>query len=94
MNFAYLNTENNVFIDNIFKIKKNIIDISKFNTKTKTKQVTFSNINNYTIIPSRNEIIDNNLKYVIWYSVDEFKLMKASFIYEMNIKKNSSSYFT
>lgn len=87
MNFTYLQKEKNVFIDNIFKIRKNIFDIAKFNENTisMSKQLTFSNINECILIPCRQEIIDSNLKYSIWYSIDELKLMRSSFMYELNV---------
>ena len=91
MNFSYLQNEKNVFINNIFKIRKNIFDIANFNDNSTlnnhntSKKVMFSNENKCILIPSRQEIIDSNLKYSIWYSIDELKLMKTSFMYELNI---------
>ncbi len=94
MNFSYLQKDKNIFINNIFKIRKNIFDIANFNENdqtvnfnenNKSKKVIFSNVNECILIPCRQEIIDNNLKYNIWYSIDELKLMRTSFMYELNI---------
>lgn len=94
MNFSYLQKDKNIFINNIFKIRKNIFDIANFNENdqtvnfnenNKSKKVIFSNVNECILIPCRKEIIDNNLKYNIWYSIDELKLMRTSFMYELNI---------
>ena len=72
---------NELYIKNIFRISDNIFDISKFNDK----RVKINNICDVILIPDRNEIIDHGLKYDIWYSLDELRLMRSSFMCELNV---------
>lgn len=73
--------KNEIYIKNIFRISDNIFNISNFNDK----RVKINNICDVILIPDRNEIIDHGLKYDIWYSIDELKLMRTNYMYELNI---------
>ena len=77
MNFL----ENEIYIKNIFKIRDNIFNISKFNER----KVRINNNCDVILIPSRYEIQDFGLKYDIWYSLDELKLMRTSYMYELGM---------
>lgn len=77
MNFL----KNEIYIKNIFKIRDNIFNISKFNER----KVRINNICDVILIPSRYEIEDFGLKYDIWYSLDELKLMRTSYMYELSV---------
>jgi len=77
MNFL----ENDGYIKNIFKIRDNIFNISNFNRK----EVKISTICEVILIPSRYDILENNLKDILWYSNEDFKTMRTSYITELII---------
>lgn len=77
MNFL----QNDLYIKNIFQIRDNIFNISKFNEK----KVKICSICEIILIPSRSDIIENNLKDVLWYSFDDLKNMRSNYLKELTL---------
>lgn len=90
MDISLFQNEKNIFINNIFKIRKNIFEISKFNELNNRirKKISFNKIVDVILIPSRREIIEQDLKYKIWYSIDELNSIRKSYMNEINIISN------
>ena len=90
MDISLFQNEKNIFINNIFKIRKNIFEISNFNELNNRirKKISFNKIVEVILIPSRQEIIEQDLKYKIWYSIDELNSMRKSYMCEINIISN------
>lgn len=77
MNFS----ESNEYIKNIFQIRDNIFNILKFNEK----EVKICTICEVILIPSRTDILENNLKDVLWYSTNDFKNMRSNYLIELTL---------
>ena len=90
MDISLFQNEKNIFINNIFKIRKNIFEISNFNELNNRirKKITFNTYIDVILIPSRQEIIEQGLKYNLWYSIDELNSMRKSYTYEINMISN------
>ncbi len=77
MNFL----QNDFYIENIFQIRDNIFSISKFNEK----KVRICTICEVILIPSKTDILESNLKDVLWYSENDFKNMKSNYLTELTL---------
>jgi hypothetical protein len=96
MNFIkYKNYIENIFniddnaYDNAFNIlncnNKNVNDKKVNDKKVNNKKVTINKVCNVILIPDRNEIDNACIKYDIWYSMYELKLIRDSYLYELNV---------
>ena len=78
------------YIENIFNIDENAFN-NAFNIlncndkKVNNKKVTINKICNVILIPDRNEIDNDCIKYDIWYSMYELKLIRDSYLCELNV---------
>ena len=77
MNFL----KNEYYVQNIFQIRDNIFNITKFNEK----KVKICSICEVVLIPCRYDIIDNNLKDILWYSDEDYKSMRSEYLTEIAI---------
>lgn len=100
MNLLY---NNEIFIENIFKIRNDIfkkLNISANEDLLQTqsqlddndiihsRKVKFDTNCEVILIPSRQEYIDQNLKNIVWYSVNDLQNMRTSYLFEMNVISN------
>ena len=86
MNFIkYKNYIENIFNidDNAFNNAFNILNCN--DKKVNNKKVTINNVCNVILIPDRNEIDNDCIKYDIWYSMYELKLIRDSYLCELNV---------
>jgi hypothetical protein len=67
------------YVKNIFNIDDNVFNISKIIDK----KVKINNTCSVILIPDRNEIDNDYIKYDIWYSVHELKLIRDSHLCEL-----------
>lgn len=72
---------NEEYIHNIFQIRDNLFKISNFNKK----KVKICSICDVILIPSRTDILESNLKDILWYSDEDYKTMRSSYITELII---------
>ncbi len=87
MNLLY---NNEIFIENIFKIRNDIfkkLSISETENFSNRK-VSFNKNCELILIPTREEYINQDLKYEIWYSLNELQTMRTSYFCEINIISN------
>jgi hypothetical protein len=73
--------KNDLYIKNIFQIRDNIFNISKFNEK----KVKICNTCEVILIPSKTDILESNLKDILWYSEEDFKSMRNAYLTEISI---------
>ena len=75
----YYNDE--YMIENIFTISSSIFNISKFNDR----KVKFNPMLDVILIPNLDDYCKDNIKHEIWYSILDMKIMKTSFMNELNV---------